>query len=155
MDKYSDGLNELLFKDSRLRNIDQVTFFAEYYGKKSFAGFHIKDDPKDIILFDAFLYKKGWIIPETFIDLFYDLGIPEVIYKGEYNREFITSIKNNTTLHEGVVAKGTMVRKGQRTVWMTKVKTNVWLKRLFEMKGKTYLLREVGNDDEIIESLDK
>ena len=154
MDKYSDSLNEIFFTNKYFRNIDNLTLFNEYFGKKSFAGWHDPDDPKDIVLFDIIVYKKGFIKPKDFIELFGHLDIPKVIYDGNYNKEFIQNIRDNDELSEGVVAKGVRKTKGNDIVWMTKVKTNRWLTRLKSTKGKDALIKEMNNDIELVESLD-
>ena len=128
MNKYSSDL-ERVFK-LKYSNIENIVVFCEFLGDNSFAGQHLKTDKKDIVLFDATLYKKGFVLPRDFINNFGHLHIPELIYKGEYNDKLIESIKNSTSLKEGVICKGTRKTKGDEFIWMTKIKTLEWLKKV-------------------------
>ena len=146
LDKYSDALNEVFLENRYFRNIDQVTIFCEYYGENSFAGAHKPEDKKDVIMFDIQLYKKGFIKPKDFIELFGHLHIPDLVYQGNYNKELIYNIRNRTDLKEGVVCKGVRKTKGQDIVWMVKIKTNEWLEKLKRRYGEKELLKEINND---------
>lgn len=150
MDKYSDNLNEIFFKDKYFRNIDKLTIFCEYFGENSFAGVHKPEDKKDVVMFDIILERYGFIKPKDFVELFKYVDIPRVIYQGNYNKELIEKIRNNTELKEGVVCKGVRKTKGQDIVWMAKIKTNAWLTRLKSHYGENELLKEVNNDLTII-----
>ena len=122
--------------------VEEITFFFEWYGDHSFAGFH-QDEDKDnmhLALIDVFLKKKGYIEPKTFVELFSDCGIeiPELIYTGKLNNDFIKSIQENDwseegcqypTVKEGVVIRRSTIMKGQRMP-KVKVKTKWWLTEL-------------------------
>ena len=118
--------------------MDRITAFAEFYGEKSFAGTHYPDDEKKMKLFDIFLFKKGFILPDEFVDIFGDWDkSAEVLYRGKLNQEFITTIRNNQLagqiLNEGVICKGTSDKiqmKKHGPVWMTKIKTLEYLDKL-------------------------
>lgn len=121
--------------------VDEVMFFFEWYGEKSFAGFHQEDDELRLALIDVFLKKKGYIEPKPFYDIFCgrdDILTPELIYRGKLTQEFIDSINNNDwteegceypNIKEGVVIRRSTLMKGQR---MPKVKTKTkwWLTEL-------------------------
>lgn len=119
------------------KNIDRITAFAEFYGENSFAGNHEPTDQKHLKLFDTFLFKQGFLLPEQFVDIFGDWEhSAEVVYKGKLNQEFIEKIRYNTLdtkLNEGVICKGTSDKiqfKRYGSVWMTKIKTFEFLNRL-------------------------
>lgn len=142
LDKYCDDLNEIFFKEKYFRNIDRIIMFAEYFGPSSFAGWHDLTEPKDIVLFDVCPYRRGLIAPKLFVEFFGHLDIPEVIYIGNFNKELIENIKQNTTLKEGVVCKGVRKSKGNDVVWMTKIKTSAWFDRLRNKYGEERLKEE-------------
>jgi hypothetical protein len=129
--KYGDNLENLFTKHKDFRNILSIVVFAEYFGPNSFAGWHdpedLKNDKMDIVLFDVNLYKKGFMPPNDFIKNFQEYGIPEVVYYGNYNQQFVLDVKENKfNLKEGVVVK--QERKNQ--IWMCKIKTNQWLDKV-------------------------
>ena len=102
-----------------------------------------EDHKKDVILFDVNLYKKGFINPKDFINNFWHLHTPDLVYKGEYNSELIKNVKNNTWgLNEGVVIKGVRKTKGNEIVWMTKIKSNLWLEKVRNLCGEKAFLEE-------------
>ena len=142
----------MFFENKYFRNVDQVTLFCEYFGENSFAGRHFPEDKKDVMLFDILVYKKGFIKPKDFIELFGHLPIPNVVYQGNYNKALIDNIRNRTDLMEGVVCKGVRKTKGNELVWMVKIKTNQWLFRLKDKFGEQELLREMNNDSILMKS---
>ena len=141
--KYAELLNEIFRTDPKYRNSRRITIYLEYFGENSFAGQHEESDEKDIILFDVELFQKGFVDPKTFIDDFSHLGIPDIVYKGEYNKEFIDSVrKNDFGLIEGVVCKGSVDKK----VWMVKIKTNNWLDIIKKRLGQEALNEELNGN---------
>jgi hypothetical protein len=143
LDKYCDDLNEIFFNEKYFRNTDRIIMFCEYFGKNSFAGFHDLKEPKDIVLFDICVNRRGLFLPpKLFVEYFGHLDIPEVVYIGNYNKQLIQDIKNNTELKEGVVCKGVRKVKGDDIVWMTKIKTNQWFDRLKNKYGEERLKEE-------------
>jgi len=135
MDKYSKKLDEIFTSEKIFRGVDTITVYGEFYGPLSFAGQHnwIYDiDDFDVTIFDMFLYKKDFLKPGDFIDLFSHLRIPKVIYKGILTEEIINLVKRNAfDLEEGVVFKGVQDNK----VWMAKLKTNAWLEKVRALYG--------------------
>ena len=107
------------------------TFFTEFYGPNSFAGGHSEqdaiDDTQSLILIDV-AFEGKIIPPEDFVKWFSgNFATAEVIYKGKYSGQFAEDVrKGKYNVNEGVVVKG--VVDGQ--VFMTKVKTKEYLKRL-------------------------
>lgn len=108
----------------------EFTFFTEFYGPNSFAGGHSTEDAHDetqeLILID-FAEDKKIIPPEKFIERFQGYPIARVVYQGKYSGQFAEDVrKGKYNVNEGVVVKG--IVDGQ--VFMTKVKTKDYLKRL-------------------------
>jgi len=151
-DKYSEPLCESLAnrsKRSEFNGIDKITSYFEFFGEKSFAGFHYPDDPKDLVLLDVFLEKKGYLPPKYFMEIFskqWYLRIAELIYEGNLNMEFANSIKDNDwnsptaiypSIKEGVVCKDISISKGQKLL-MSKIKTAWWINELKNKHPKNF-----------------
>lgn len=122
--------------------VDEITFFFEWYGEHSFAGFHSLEDKDNmhLALIDVFIKKKGYIEPKIYMDLFKDCGIelPQLVYTGSLVNDFIKDIQNNDWtetnckypyIKEGVVIRRSTLLKGQRMP-KVKVKTKWWLTEL-------------------------
>jgi hypothetical protein len=151
MNKYSDDLAKIFTDNKNYRNSRKFTVFMEYFGPNSFAGQHVESDIKDVLLFDVVQFQKGFIAPKQFVKDFGDLGIPDIIYKGELTTEFIQDVKNNVyNLDEGVMCKGVRKTKGNDVVWMAKIKTKDWLDKLKEDFGEDALLEDINNDLNIL-----
>jgi hypothetical protein len=108
----------------------EFTFFTEFYGPNSFAGGHSSEDAHDetqeLIMIDVAIDKKI-LPPEEFINRFQGYTIARVVFTGKYSGQFAEDVsKGKYDVNEGVVVKG--IVDGQ--VFMTKVKTKDYLKRL-------------------------
>lgn len=134
MNKYSSSLEEI-FKN-KYRKIREITVFGEFLGKESFAGLHKKNDPKDIVLFDVWIYKYGLIGPEKFINDFGALNIAKVVYNGKFGGKFAEDVRNGKyNVNEGVVCKA---GEGARDLRMCKIKTNSYLAKLKEVYANNW-----------------
>lgn len=138
-------LKEILINNSKkgdvFTGVEEITIFCEWVGDNSFCGVHQENDNLRLVLIDVFLKKKGYIEPKQFWKLFNgyeNIELPELIYQGKLNKEFINSILNNDwtnpncqypNVKEGVVCKRSTLMKGQRLP-KVKVKTNWWLNKL-------------------------
>lgn len=148
IDKYGNDLDSIF--RSEYKKIDSFVSFGEFFGKNSFAGRHVDDDKKDVVIFDINQFKRGFIPPNEFIDNFGHLDIPKLVYKGVYNQEFINKVKSNQfNLTEGVVCKGVNKTKSGDIVWMTKVKTMDWINKVKLLYGEKALIEEFNNDFKI------
>lgn len=124
----ADGLIDIFKK--KYRDDQQITVFMEFFGPNSFAGKHEPADPKELILIDVSLYKKGLIAPREFVKNFDSVPSAEVIYEGNLNEVFIEAVRNGEyPVVEGVVCKG----GSGHDLWMCKIKTNEYLKKLKEV----------------------
>lgn len=133
-DSLAQPLEELIL-DAYGKRLERFIAYAEFVGDKSFAGSHVPDDPKRLVLFDVNIHKKGFISPKDFVQLFDgdDLLTPQIVYKGILTKDFIQSVRENNVsipLNEGVVIKGGEGHK----LWMCKVKTNDYMEKLKEIK---------------------
>lgn len=154
MEKYSEDLSRIFTDNREYINCKSYVVFGEYFGFNSFAGRHEKEDKKDVIIFDISKYKHGLIDAKSFIKDFGHLDIPNIIYEGILDENFINKVRNNDyNLKEGIVAKGTEFRKGKYYPWMIKVKTNQWLEKVKNKFGEKALLEEVNGDFSILENV--
>ena len=119
------------------KNIERITAFAEFYGENSFAGNHEISDEKNVKLFDIYIFKKGFLAPEKFVEIFGDWDkAAQVVYQGNLNEGFIQDVRHNgliLPLNEGVICKGSSDKikfQTHGTVWMTKIKTFDFINRL-------------------------
>lgn len=111
---------------------NEFTFFTEFYGPNSFAGGHSAEDAHDetqeLVLIDV-AFDGKIIPPEEFLKRFrlQEYSIARVVYEGKYSGQFAEDVRNGKyNVNEGVVVKG--IVDGE--VFMTKVKTKDYLKRL-------------------------
>ena len=131
--KYADPLNKIFLENKNYRNRDSITVFCEFFGSKSFAGLHLKDDPKELILFDIWLHKYGLLGPRIFVKEFGHLEIPKIIYEGHINTEFAKAISDGKyEVVEGVVCKG---GSGGNDLEMCKIKTSSYKEKLKTVFG--------------------
>jgi hypothetical protein len=81
----------------------------------------------DLVLLDVDVHKRGFISPHEFIDLFGGLHIPQVIYEGIFDAEFVQAVRDgHFPVDEGIVAKG----GSGHELWRRKVKTSAYLTKL-------------------------
>lgn len=132
LNKYNEPLTKL-FKSKEYRNILNFVCYAELVGPNSAFGQHdFVNDKFDIVLFDVDQYKNGLVPPRKFVKDFWEMGIPQVVYEGNLNKELVERVKSNEFgLTEGVICKGqTETRKGRPMLYYCKIKTNDWFERL-------------------------
>lgn len=149
---YGDDLIKIFKEDKTFRGVEAVTVFCEFFGKKSFSGVHFPDDPKELVMFDVCLYKKGFMLPRDFVNTFEKLKIPKVIYEGNFNKQFVEDVKNGKyPVYEGVVVKGVNQGKKknpQHGLWMSKVKTAKWLEDLKIRAKEDAVFRKALEDNQ-------
>lgn len=114
------------------RGIQRITVFTEFFGPGSFAGQHVETDTMELRLIDAFLFKRGFMAPRTFLKTFGDMPqAAGVIYEGNLNKQFIDDVRKGVyPVWEGVVAKG--------DGFQVKIKTDAYFKKLNEVYGTEY-----------------
>jgi hypothetical protein len=122
----------------RVKNIDKkihrITAFTEFFGPSSFAGKHEPNEPKELKLFDVYLFRQGMMLPKEFVKTFGNLPYSaKVVYEGNLNKQFIDDVRNGKyPVVEGVVAKG--------NDFSIKIKTNSYFQKLNEVYGTNYRL---------------
>ena len=132
--KYAQPILDVVLKMNK--KTENIIVYTEFFGPHSFAGQHDiqrlgveSNDPKDLVLFDVNISKKGFVSPFDFVEKFGHLHIPQIIYQGELTEEFVQNVrKDDFKLKEGVIIKGGESHK----LWMEKVKTHNYLDRLKE-----------------------
>lgn len=119
----------------------EVVAFLEFIGPFSFAGMHepgilqvSHNEPKELILFDINIHKKGLVNPEEFVKNFF-YSSAEVLYQGKLTEEFIKDVREGKYGEgEGVVVKGGCGHK----IWQCKIKTWAYLKKIQQFFGTSY-----------------
>jgi len=109
-----------------------IVLFFEFFGEKSFAGYHHDDDNHQLVLIDVDVYKKGLLPPREFINIFGELPIPKLLHHGKCNASFVESVRNSTLdgmPFEGVVCKAHRPKRGNI---MFKLKSHAWLSKVKE-----------------------
>ena len=108
---------------------DQLTIFMEFLGDQSFAGQHVKGDPKRLVLFDANPYKKGILGPREFLDLFGHLPTAKFLGKMHWTRGFVERVWNGEI--EGITDEGVVGKSGSgHDLIMAKAKTRTWVEKV-------------------------
>ena len=125
-DRIGDGVVEQI-RQAYGKKVERITAFCEFFGPNSFAGTHQEGDLMTLRLFDVSVFKKGFISPKEFSQLFNADWAAQLDYKGPLSQEFIDSVRNGQNeLFEGVVCKG----GESHGLWRTKVKSVAYLERL-------------------------
>lgn len=128
---------EKQFTDNKHIACREAIAYCEWFGPHSFAGQHDasylqylfpeknipNNDPKQLVLFDVNIHKRGFISPRMFVKHFNDLPIPAVVYEGPLTKQFFQDIRESKyPVYEGVVCKGGG-EKSPHDLWMCKIKT--------------------------------
>lgn len=126
-------------KVARDERWDQIVVFCEFWGAKSFAGLHEKDDPKRLTLFDVAVYKRGLLGPKDFLKLFGNLQpplTPRFLGQSNWTRGFVDRVRAGEV--EGVTFEGVVGKMGNgRThdLVMAKAKTQKWVDAVLAKYG--------------------
>lgn len=124
-----EGIDKVFRSNKEYKNSDRAIVFAEFFGASSFAGQHVASEPKELVLFDVNVHKKGILDPKEFIADFGHLKIAELVYQGPFSEVFIEEVKEGKLpLVEGVIAKG----GSGHNLWFRKVKTAAYKEKLKE-----------------------
>jgi hypothetical protein len=116
----------MLFCTNSSYHLHNITVFTEFCGPNSFAGGHAVADEHELVMIDVMINGR-LMAPDLFIQTFANFPIARVVYTGKYSGQFADDVrKGKYDVNEGVVVKGVV----DKEVFMTKVKTNDYLKRL-------------------------
>lgn len=118
---------------AKKHKIDRFIAFFEFFGENSFAGNHEEEKHK-VVLIDFNIYKKGFMPPKEFIEIFEnsDIEIPKLLYIGKPTQEFMDSVWNGSLENmtfEGVIGKR---MSGKTSHDYFKTKNKAWLDKLKE-----------------------
>lgn len=132
--RYEKSLTDLFKKSKDFRDYREIVVFGEFLGENSFAGHH-ENEPHDLKFFDIMVGHKQrkFLKPQEFVDATADVvPIPDIVYRGNMNEEFIQDVRNNVfNLKEGVICKGTETNGAfSGNVWMCKIKTSAYFEKL-------------------------
>lgn len=132
MESLTPGIDPVV-KDQRW---DGVTVFMEFWGPQSFAGQHIKEDPKQLTLFDVNPYKKGILGPREFLNLFGHLSYtPKYFGKMNWTRGFVERVRKGE--FEGITFEGVVGKAGDgHKLIMAKAKTQAWIDKVHAQYGE-------------------
>ena len=122
--------DEIIYRTKQItKNPERITAFTEFFGPSSFAGSHVLEEPKELKLFDIFIFKKGFVPPKEFTKVYGSMSqTAEIIYEGNLNKQFIEDVQNGKyPVFEGVIAKG--------NDFMVKIKTKAYFDKLFNRFG--------------------
>ena len=124
---------EKILSDNRF---DESVVFMEFEGPSSFAGHHIVDEPKILILIDVTKNKKGIVGPKEFLNLFEDTGFcPAFLGRHQWTDEFVRSIREEQL--EGITFEGVVGKAGEYcTLKMAKAKTQRWIDKVKARYGE-------------------
>ncbi len=128
---------------------EEFMVFAEFFGPHSFAGQHDpkwlgveSNDPKKLVPFDLNIHKYGLVPPAEFIQIMEGIEIPRIVYKGEFNENFVADVVQGVhNVYEGVIVKG-CEGKPPHGLWMCKIKTQKYLedlKKRFKNEWQQYV----------------
>ena len=133
-EKFSSDLEDIF--RSEYPKSRRMTVFCEFFGPNSFVGQH-PDGPEDmeLKLIDVKVYKKGFVSPKEFVDLFCErLGdrAARLVYEGPLDEDFVRGVQENRyDLNEGVICKG----GSGHGIWRCKIKTNAYKDKLAQKYG--------------------
>lgn len=117
---------------------DGAIVYAEFVGPHSFAGLHDPgilgvpfNDPKELVVFDVNINKRGFIDAEHFVKLFtHVVRSAEPLYTGKLTENFIKDVREGVYgVDEGVVCKG-QINESPHSRWMCKIKTYNYLEKI-------------------------
>jgi hypothetical protein len=143
-EKYAEPLARAIVDFKDFKKPEEVIAFMEFLGPQSFAGLHhpeslrglgietTDNEPKDVVLFDVNIYKRGIIGPRNFLKAFGHLPVAEVVYEGVLTKEFIQDVRDGKI----VAGEGVICKSGDgHQLRMCKIKTLQYLRLLQERFG--------------------
>lgn len=122
-EKYGDVLARAV-RDQRWEG---ATFYFEFLGPQSFAGWHAAE-PHSVTLIDVEPRGRGFLAPRDFVRTFKNIDTARLLHVGNFTKDLADAVSSGTLegmSFEGVVAKGLKTHPG-----MFKWKNLAWLERL-------------------------
>lgn len=139
-EKYGDDIARIC----RSNRWDKATFYFEFFGPNSFAGWHVEEE-HDVVLFDVAVHRKGFLSPKQFLKNFGDLHTAELLHYGNFTLDLQQQVEEGVLegmTFEGVVCKGQKSTKKGSMPMMFKRKNVAWIQRLRERCGEDTKLFE-------------
>lgn len=130
-DSMKDEIEKVILEN--FPKIENFTVYCEFFGESSFAGAHFEPELKQLILFDVWLHKRGFIDPWKFVELFGKYAwSAKIVFSGIFSENVVNDVikSNGYLINEGVVFKGLDDKKN---VQMVKVKTEKYINKLKEI----------------------
>lgn len=140
-EKYGEDLGRIV-RDQRW---ERATFYFEFWGPTSFAGWHVAEQ-HTVTLFDVAPHKKGFLEPRDFLKVCGHLDHATLLHHGNFTKDIAEAVSHGTLsgmTFEGVVAKGQWDRKKGMPL-MFKWKNLAWFDKL---------RNRCGADEKLFESL--
>jgi hypothetical protein len=126
--RLAEALEQVFRRVPAYRESAACKAFTEFLGPNSFAGSHLPDDPKQLILFDIEVEPSGIVSPFQFVVDFGHLPIARVVYRGRFTGKLTEDVRRGRyDVSEGVVVKS---GAGGADLWMAKIKTDGYRQRL-------------------------
>lgn len=122
-EKYGTTLAKVV-RDNRW---EKATFFFEFCGPTSFAGWHVAE-PHDVTLIDAEVHGRGFLEPREFVKVFKGVETARLLHVGNFTKEIADAVSEGRLegmTFEGVVCKGLPTFPGK-----FKWKNVAWLEKL-------------------------
>ncbi len=119
----------------------EALFYFEFLGDNSFAGQHVKESHRCVLL-DVEIPKKGFLTPDKFEEMFSDLEtvqIPKVLYRGEITDSVEQRLRSAPD-GEGVVCKASIETYHNA---MFKIKTEAWIEKVHKLYSDPKILAEL------------
>lgn len=118
--------------------VDKAVLYFEFFGSKSFAGFHEDLDNHRCVLIDVDLGGKGQMDPEDFIQAFTgSVELPRLLYQGELYEGFVEAIRSGK--QQGMTFEGVVCKSKKPSKWlpphMCKIKNEAWIKAVIAKHG--------------------
>jgi hypothetical protein len=133
---FMSTMAESLSKIARDKGWKKLVAFYEFWGDKSFAGQHVKDDPKRLSLFDVAVDNRGFLEPRDFHKTFDD-HVLTAAHLGVWNwtRGFVERVRQGDV--PGITFEGVVAKAGTRDGMVrAKAKTQAWIDKVLAVHGK-------------------
>jgi hypothetical protein len=114
---------------------DALVAFAELWGPGSLGGQHVPDEPKRLTLFDVAPYRRGFLGPVRFLELFGGLDIPAYLGESLWDDALVARVREGAL--PGVTFEGIVGKAGDgHSLVMAKAKTEAWVRRILARYGE-------------------
>ena len=132
--KYETAIQDVMaLKSSRyLQPHKGLVLFFEFWGPKSFAGWHDATDQHHVTLLDVAAHGMPLLGPQEFLDTFGFLDTPKVLGRQYLTEELVLAVRGGTLEGmglEGIVAKSEPDKK-QLGPLLVKIKRQDWIDRV-------------------------